>query len=80
MAKQVIWSLKAQYDRKQIIAYWRQRNRSNTYSRKLNQLFKDSIQILSQFPQIGKTTDEPDITIKVVKDYLVIYEETALKY
>jgi toxin YoeB len=27
-------------------------------------------------PQIGKMTDDPNTRIKVVKDYLIIYEET----
>ena len=44
--------------------YWRQRNKSNAYSKKLNELFKESIKIILDFPQIGKGTHE------------IIYEET----
>lgn len=76
MVKQVVWSLRAQNDRKEILNYWRLRNKSNTYSKKLNQLFKDSIQIIKDFPQIGKLTDDRNTRIKIVKDYLVFYEET----
>lgn len=76
MAKQVIWSLRAQNDRKEILNYWRQRNKSNTYSKKLNELFKESIKIILYFPQIGKTTDDTKARIKIVRDYLIIYEET----
>ena len=76
MVKQVVWSLRAQNDRKQILNYWRLRNKSNTYSKKLNQLFKNSIQIIKDFPQIGKSTDDPNTRIKIVKDYLLFYEET----
>jgi len=43
MAKQVIWSLRAQNDKKEILDYWRQRNKSNAYSKKLNELLKESI-------------------------------------
>lgn len=49
MVKQVVWSVQAQNDRKQILEYWRLRNKSNTYSKKLNQLFKDSIKLIQEF-------------------------------
>ncbi len=76
MAKQVIWSLRAQNNKKEILDYWRQRNKSNTYSKKLNELFKESIKIILDFPQIGKVTDDTKARIKIVRDYLIIYEET----
>jgi plasmid stabilization system protein ParE len=76
MAKQVIWPLRAQNDKKEILDYWRQRNKSNTYSKKLNELFKESIRIILDFPQIGKVTDDTKARIKIVRDYLIIYEET----
>ena len=77
MAKQVIWSLRAQEDRKKILEYWRKRNGSATYSRKLNFLFKEAISILKKFPHIGRLTDHPNVRFKIVRDYRVIYEETA---
>ena len=76
MVKQVIWSLRAQNDKKKILDYWRQRTKSNTYSKKLNELFKESIKIILDFPQIGKVTDDTKARIKIVRDYLIIYEET----
>lgn len=79
MARQVIWSRRAQNDKKEILDYWRRRNKSNTYSKKLNELFKESIQIIVDFPQIGKTTVESDTRIKIVRDYLIIYEETEMR-
>ena len=77
MAKQVIWSLRAQNEKKEILDYWRQRNKSNAYSKKLNELFKESIKIIIDFPQIGKVTDDTRARIKIVRDYLIIYEETV---
>lgn len=76
MAKQVIWSFRAQEDRKNILEYWRQRNKSNTYSEKLDKRFREAIRIIQDFPQIGKLTDDSKARIKVLKDYLIIYEET----
>lgn len=77
MAKQIIWSLRAQKDKKEIYKYWSERNKSNSYSQKLNQLFKEAIQLLREHPYIGTSTDDDSIRIKIVKDYLLIYEVTA---
>jgi plasmid stabilization system protein ParE len=77
MAKKIIWSVRAHEDRKNILDYWKQRNKSNTYSEKLDKRFRDSIEILKDFPQIGRKTDDNRARIKVVKDYLIIYEETG---
>jgi hypothetical protein len=51
MAKVVVWSLRVQKERKEILEYWRlKNNKSNTYSKKLNQLFKESIRLITDFP------------------------------
>ena len=76
MARQVIWSLRAQDDKKNILAYWRQRNKSNTYSKKFNLPFKEAVNTIKDFPQIGKQTDDNNSKIKIVRDYQIIYEET----
>ncbi len=76
MAKKVIWSLRAQKDKIEIFKYWSERNKSNRYSQKLNQLFKEAIQLLREHPYIGRSTDDDSIRIKIVRDYLLIYEVT----
>jgi addiction module RelE/StbE family toxin len=75
MAKLVVWSLRAQRERKEILKYWVNRNKSNTYSKKLNHLFRESVELISEFPQIGMPADVEGVRIKVVRDYLLIYEE-----
>lgn len=74
MARQVIWSIRAQADRRKILEYWRLRNKSDSYSRKLSRLFKESVKIIRHFPHVGKQTDQANARIKIVKDYLIIYE------
>ncbi len=54
MAKQIIWSRKAQNDRKEIFRYWNKRNKSKLYSKKLNKLFKEAVKLISEYPEIGK--------------------------
>jgi toxin YoeB len=76
MAKRVIWSARAQNDRKAIFSYWNKRNDWKTYSKKLNQPFEEAVRLISHFPKIGKQTDDKNARIKIVRDYLIIYDET----
>ena len=66
--------------KKEILKYWSQRNKSNRYSKKLNQLFKESIKLTLEHPKVGKLTDAPSVRIKIIKEYLMIYEvsETSI--
>jgi len=57
--------------------YWKNRNKSNTYSKKLDNRFREALTIIRDYPQIGKQTDDQKARIKIVKDYLLLYEETA---
>lgn len=74
MVKQIIWSRRAQTDRKFIFKYWNERNKSHLYSKKLNELFKEAVKLIADYPEIGKPTDNKNARIKIVRDYLIIYE------
>ena len=74
MAKKIIWSRRSQNDRIDILEYWIRRNRSQTYSEKLNKLFKEAVKQIADYPEIGKPSDNKNIRIKVVRDYLILYE------
>lgn len=76
MVRRIVWVLKAQKDRIQILSYWNNRNKSNTFSRKLDRIFRESLDIICKYPFIGKPTDKPNVRIKIVLDYLLIYEIT----
>lgn len=76
MAKAVIWTRKAQNDRKKILKYWQDRNRSSAYSLLLNQKFEEAVNILKNHSGIGKPTNKIDIRVKVVRDYLIVYEDS----
>ncbi len=75
MARKVVWSYRAQNDRKKIFEYWNNRNGTKTYSKKLNNLFIEAVDLISKFPIIGKLTTNHNARIKVVDNYLIIYEE-----
>lgn len=70
MARRIIWSNRAIKERQEIFNYWNNRTHSKTYSKKLNRLFQQAIDLLSNYPQIGRKTTDKSARIKVVRDYL----------
>jgi len=77
MVRQIIWSRLAQEDKTTILKYWINRNKSNRYSKRLNQYFKDCVELISKYPKIGKRTEFPDIRIKIAQHYLITYRITS---
>ncbi len=73
MASKVVWSVRAQRERFEILEYWVNRNKSKTYSRKLFQLFRIGMKKVAEMPESGIPTENQDIRIKIIKDYLVYY-------
>jgi len=77
MARRIIWVIQAQKDRKEILGYWKERNKSVAYSKKLDKFFREALQLILKFPFIGKPTNKKNIRIKIVRSYFLIYEITA---
>jgi addiction module RelE/StbE family toxin len=77
MVKKIIWSEHAHKSRKEILQYWIDKNKSPTYSVKLNLLFKEAVQLLSEFPRIGKLTTIEGVRAKIVRDYYIFYQEKS---
>lgn len=78
MAKKIIWTKKANEERKEILDYWIQRNQSKTYSIKLNKLIVETLTRLSVQPELGRKTDIENVRVKLVRDYLLFYEINKL--
>ena len=76
MAKQITWTKRAQQDRKEILHFWWVHNQSNTYSKQLNLLFKKAITLVAAHPHIGRRTSIENVRVKLVRDYLIFYEES----
>lgn len=74
MVRKIVWSRKSQDDKKEIFLYWNDRNKSKLYSRKLNELFIAAVEFVAEFPLVGKKSNIENIRMKVVRDYLIIYE------
>lgn len=76
MAKQIVWSKRAQNELIEIFEYWINRNKSNTFSLKLNSLIEEQLNLLQENPKIGRKTDIKNVHIKVIHKYLLYYELT----
>lgn len=73
MARQVRWTQRAIVDRTNIYKYWLDRNKSNSYPDKLEELFERSAKIIANFPHIGTLTDYRGVYAKIVRDYKIFY-------
>jgi len=69
MAERIIWTIKAKNELTDILQYWIHRNKSNTFSLKLNTLIEDQLNLILEFPKTGRITDIPG-----VYKYLFYYE------
>lgn len=74
MDKQIIWTQKAEYELVDILRYWIDRNKSSTFSVKLNLLIEKELNLVSKFPGIGRPTDVANVRVKVIQNYLLYYE------
>lgn len=72
--RKIIWTEKANFERKEILEYWINRNKSKSFSIKLNRLVVDELKFISLNPNIGKKTDIANVRVKVIRDYLLFYE------
>lgn len=75
MVRKIIWSEKAQSDRREILEYWFHRTKSKKYSKKLDSLFRDATKLIKTYPKLGKPTSATKIRFKIVENYLMLYEE-----
>jgi len=75
MAKRIVWSVKAKDDKKEILKFWRNKNKSSVYPKKLNQLLKVAVKSLAESKIPRKKTNYGNAFVKIVRDYLIIFEE-----
>ena len=74
MVKKIIWTLKAQNELIDILEYWINRNKSKSFSFKLNGLIDEQLSLIAEFPRIARKTDVPNVSIKIIHKYLLYYE------
>jgi plasmid stabilization system protein ParE len=73
MLREIVWSRRAIQENLEILEYWINRNKSYTYSTKLDSLLKENINLIASIPEIGKPTDSPSVRVKIGREYLIYY-------
>ena len=74
MAYKIVWTEKANIERLRILQFWIDNNKSKVFSLKLNKLFISAIRDLSKKPTIGRKTEFENVRVKIVREYLILYE------
>ena len=77
MAKRkIVWSHRANIKLFEILDFYAERNKSNTYSKKLFKKFKKELTLLLKQPEIGTRTDIESVRGLIVEEYVLFYEVT----
>jgi len=75
MAKYKIdWSIEARLDLIDILEFYRIRNKSSLYSKKLNTKINKSIKLINKNPLIGLQSQIASVRALITGDYQIIYE------
>lgn len=77
MAGRIKWSKQATEDLHEILTYWRSRNKSSRYSKKLYIQIIQVIKILDAHPYLGLNTTDEFVRVKIFKTYKIFYEFEA---
>ncbi|MCT4331057.1 type II toxin-antitoxin system RelE/ParE family toxin [Elizabethkingia anophelis] len=73
-ARKIIWMQKANIERRDILEYWIDRNKSKKFSIKLNKLIVGTIKQIAENLGIGRKTNLENVRVKIIRDYLLFYE------
>lgn len=69
-ARKIIWTQKANIERRDILEYSIDRNKSKKFSIKLNKLIVGTIKQIAENPGIGRKTNLENVRVKIIRDYL----------
>lgn len=68
------WATDAKSDLYNILVFYVQRNKSTSYSNKLNTKINKSINLISSNPLLGTKTDYDSVRALITGEYQIIYE------
>ncbi len=72
--RKIIWTKKANIERREILEYWIDKNKSARFSKKLNLLFIESLKQICIYPNLGRKTSDEKTRVIIVRNYLIFYE------
>jgi plasmid stabilization system protein ParE len=74
--RKLIWSNRAKISIYRILKFYIDRNKSNTYSEKLFNIFNKEIQLLTKYPNLGVLTNIKNVRGLITGNYIIYYEIT----
>jgi plasmid stabilization system protein ParE len=74
MAKRIIWTEQAKFERQEILNYWFFRTGNKKYSRKLAFDFRETVKYISLHNYLGRATELEDVRVAVCGNYLLFYK------
>lgn len=78
MAKRkIVWSHRANIKLFKLLDFYAERNKSDTYSKKLYKKFKKELSLLIKQPEIGTKTDMESVRGLIVDGFILFYEVTT---
>lgn len=69
-----IWTNTAINQRNQVFDYWNKRNKSKTFSKKLNLQIRERIELIKNHPKTGKSTIHKDTKMVAMCHYSLFYK------
>ena len=70
----ISWTPFALNSKQEIFSYWNNRNKSKTYSQKLNLEFRNALIKVAKIPKTGIQTDEDEVRITLFTHFELIYK------
>ncbi len=70
----ISWTQTAKRQRNHIFVYWNKRNKSTSYSRKLNLSIRERTELLKTHPEMGKETDFRETRAISMGHYSILYK------
>jgi plasmid stabilization system protein ParE len=74
--RSVIWTSTAAKQRRWVLEYWLNRNKSAEYPKQLITSIAERIDVFSKFPEAGKRTEAPDIRVVAMGHFSIYYSFT----
>lgn len=69
----IFWTQTAIRQRDYIFEYWNNRNKSKSYSKKLNLAIRNRFELLKSHPDIGKQTEFKETRALIMGHYTLLY-------
>ena len=74
--RKIIWTKTADIQLVGVLQFWLERNKSNTYSKKLLRLVTDRTKEIAKTPFMYKSTDFKDVRVASLGNFSIYYKNT----